>query len=236
MIPKIINYCWFGKNPLPRSVKRCIESWAKYCPDYKIVEWNELNFDIHCHPFVESAYKSQAWAFVSDYARLKIIYENGGIYMDTDIELLKNIDFLLENKMYIGIQQQKKLCNTGLGFGAEAHHPIVKQMLEKYDNLIYSNDIAESIACPYLNSEVIQKQGYVESDEVQTINDVTVYPPRYMDPLSPGDAKNLLCNDTFSISHYAASWTSGSNRFKRKLFNFIGLERIAKIKKVIKKY
>ena len=132
MIPKIINYCWFGGNELPKETQKCIASWKKYCPDYQIIEWNESNFDIHCHPFVESAYNSKAWAFVSDYARLKVIYDNGGIYLDTDVRILKNLDFLLQNEMYIGIQQQGEYCNTGLGFGAYKHHPIVKQMMEKY--------------------------------------------------------------------------------------------------------
>ena len=119
MIPKIINYCWFGKNPLPTSVKKCINSWKKYCPDYKIIQWDETNFDVKSNMFVKEAYEAKAWAFVSDYARLKVKYENGGIYFDTDVELVKNLDFLLKNSAYIGIQQSEYLCNTGLGFGAE---------------------------------------------------------------------------------------------------------------------
>lgn len=233
MIPKVIHYCWFGHNPLPKEVKKCIESWRKYCPDYEIVEWNESNFDVHCHPFVESAYKAKAWAFVSDYARLKIIYENGGIYMDTDVELLKNIDFLLDHKMYVGIQQVEMLCNTGLGFGAEPHHPIVKEMLAKYNDLIYSDEISQSIACPYLNDAVIRAHGYKNSTEVVTIDNLTVYPPEYMDPISPGDANNLLSDNSFSISHYFASWTSGSNKLKRRVVNLIGQERVNKIKKIL---
>ena len=97
MIPKVIHYCWFGGKPLPKDVLDCIASWKKYCPEYEIRQWNETNFDLDCHPFVRSAYNAKAWAFVSDYARLKIVFDNGGIYFDTDVELLKNIDFLLSN-------------------------------------------------------------------------------------------------------------------------------------------
>ena len=138
MIPKKIHYCWFGKNPLPRSVKKCIASWRKFCPDYQIIEWNESNFDVNSHPFIKSAYDNKAWAFVSDYARLKIVYDNGGIYFDTDVELLKNIDHLLENNFYIGVQQSGLLCTTGLGFGAERENDYVCSMLKKYDELVYT--------------------------------------------------------------------------------------------------
>ena len=107
MIPKKIHYCWFGKNPLPADVKKCIESWKKYCPDYEIIEWNESNFDITQNPFMKAAYENKAWAFVSDYARLKVVYDNGGIYLDTDVELLKSLDSLLENPCYLAIQQKE---------------------------------------------------------------------------------------------------------------------------------
>ena len=108
MIPKVIHYCWFGNKPLPKEVKKCIESWKKYAPDYKIIQWNESNFNVHQHPFMDAAYKANAWAFVSDYARLKIIFDNGGIYFDTDVEVLKKPDFLLNNSFYIGVQQDGK--------------------------------------------------------------------------------------------------------------------------------
>lgn len=235
MIPKIINYCWFGGSDLPKEAKKCIETWKKHCPDYQIIEWNESNFDIHCHPFVESAYKAKAWAFVSDYARLKIIYDNGGIYLDTDVKLLKNIDFLLKNKMYVGIEQQDNLCNTGLGFGACFHHPVVKQMLEKYDHLCYSDDIKEKIACPYLNDSVIKKIGYRLSNKVENIDNVTIYPPQYIDPVAPGNTRNLLNSESFSMTLYSASWTSNSNKLKRKIFNLIGQDKINRLKRILRR-
>ena len=102
-IPKVIHYCWFGGNPLPKSAKKCIDSWKKYCPDYKIIRWDESNFDINCTPYCEKLYNEKRWAFLSDYARLKIIYENGGIYFDTDVELVKPLDDLLHNQCFMGI-------------------------------------------------------------------------------------------------------------------------------------
>ena len=115
MIPKKIHYFWFGGNEKPKSVKKCIDSWKKYCPDYEVIEWNESNFDIRCMPFVEQAYEAKKYAFVSDVARLMMIYEYGGIYMDTDVEVIKPLDNLLENKAYMGFENDENVA-SGLGF------------------------------------------------------------------------------------------------------------------------
>jgi len=235
MIPKKIHYCWFGRNPLPKDVKQCIKSWEKYCPDYEIIRWDEDNFDINCHPFVKEAYEQKAWAFVSDYARLKVVYDNGGIYLDTDVELLKNLDFLLSNPAFIGVHQGVCLCTTGLGYGAEKGNIVVKKMLEKYDGVSLLKQNRDEIICPKLNSAVVEEMGYKFTDEIVKLENITVYPPRYFDPLSLGNTENLLCDDSVSIHHYAATWTSDSNRFKRKLFRFIGEERIHKLKKILKR-
>lgn len=235
MIPKIIHFCWFGGNPLPYEVKKCIASWRKFAPDYKIVKWDESNFDVNCHPFIKSAYEAKAWAFVSDYARLKIMFDHGGIYMDTDVELLKNIDFLLKNKAYVGVQQSYRLINTGLGFGSEKNNPVIKQMLKKYDNLVFSLDKKADLACPKFNTEVLEEMGYKYTDKVCRLNDITVYPCEFFDPLAPGNSENLMSCNTVSIHHYAASWYSFKAQWRRKLIRFIGEQRIMKIKKYLKK-
>lgn len=232
MIPKKIHYCWFGGNKLPADVKKCIKSWKKYCPDYEIIEWNESNFDIDCHPFVRSAYDAKAWAFVSDYARLKVIYDHGGIYFDTDVELLKNIDFLLENKFYIGVQQCELLCTTGLGYGAEKNNLLVEKMLMEYDGLKYSKDSMTQLACPYLNSKVMKEFGYEYSQEQVNNNGILVLPPKFFDPIAPGNFPNLLCNETISIHHYSASWTSTTNRLRRKVIRMIGDKNIEILKNI----
>lgn len=233
MIPKIIHYCWFGGNPLPTDVKRCIESWKKMCPDYEIKRWDESNFDVNAHPFTKAAYEAKAWAFVSDYARLKVVCDNGGIYLDTDVELLKNLDSLLEYQCYIGVQQAGHLCTTGLGFGATKSNPVVQQMLRKYDEIVFTEERKAEFACPYINDSVIKSFGYKLCDEIIKVNGITILPPRYMDPLSPGDSKNLLCEDTISIHHYSASWTSAPNKLKRKIFDAVGQERINKLKRIL---
>ncbi len=234
MIPKVIHYCWFGNNPLPSDVKECIKSWKKYCPDYEIKCWDETNFNINQHPFIASAYKEKAWAFVSDYARLKIIYDEGGIYLDTDVELLKSLDDLLENPSYVGVQQLGNVINTGLGFGAEKKNIAIKKMLEQYDESIYSANEKENLVCPLLNTKAVKFFGDFDKDRITKFHDIVIYPSKYFDPVSPGNAQYLKCEDSFSIHHYSATWTNKNNRIKRKILRMIGENRVYKIKKIIK--
>lgn len=238
MIPKIIHYCWFGGKPLPRDVKQCIASWKKYCPDYEIQQWDESNFDVTAHPFTKAAYEANAWAFVSDYARLQVVYDNGGIYLDTDVELCKTLDGLLQENCYFGTQQVDDVVATGLGFGAEQEHPGVLAMMRQYDGLLFQPDNKEAIACPILNTRAMKALGYVPQNTVQRLNDigVTIYPPEYFDPCSPGDAQDLTCENTVSIHHYSASWTDGKNVLKRKLFRLIGDKRIARLRGLVKRW
>ena len=133
MIPKVIHYCWFGKGKYPKIVKQCISSWERYCPDYQLKLWNEENYDINQCDFLKEAYSSKNWAFVSDYARLDIIYHEGGIYLDTDVELVKSLDDLLAYDCFLASDGSAGI-NTGLGFGAVRNHPTIKSMLDKYEN------------------------------------------------------------------------------------------------------
>ncbi len=144
MIPKVIHYCWFGGGEKSRLMKKCIKSWKKYCPDYEIIEWNEDNFDVNGIEFTKGAYNAKKWAFVTDYARLDIIYKHGGIYLDTDVELLKPLDELLKYKGFFGFEEMG-MVNTGVGFGAEKGNLLVKQMRDDYNNDVYSKD---SETCP----------------------------------------------------------------------------------------
>ncbi|WP_079989202.1 glycosyltransferase family 32 protein [Collinsella ihumii] len=234
MIPKVIHYCWFGGKPLPRDARKCIDSWKRHCPDYKIVRWDESNFDVGCHPFCKAAYEAKAWAFVSDYARLKIIYDNGGNYFDTDVEVLRNLDDLLNCNCYFGIEQVVLLCNTGLGFGAKKGNRVVGDMLDLYDTIAFDQNRTKEIACPYLNNEVLVQHGYQHIDSVVDINGIRVYPPRYFDPIAPSrSSENLLCDETFSIHRYSNSWGTSRQKMRRKIIGLLGLERIARIKEML---
>ena len=135
MIPKKIHYCWFGRKELPEKAKKCIASWKKYCPDFEIIEWNEDNIDVYQNPYTTYTYDNKRFAFLSDYLRLLIVYKEGGIYFDVDVEVVRPIDELLENQAFFGFET-KDYINTGLGFGAEAGNAIVEAMIKEYDSLL----------------------------------------------------------------------------------------------------
>ncbi len=235
MIPKIIHYCWFGGKPLPKDVEKCIDSWKKFCPDYEIKRWDESNFDVQQHPFCKAAYEAGVWAFVSDYARLKVTFEEGGIYLDTDVELIRKPDFLLEHQGYLAVDQLEHQIASGLGFGFEKGHEVAAAMLKIYDETVFDAQNRASIACPVLNTRVLKELGFSYAEEIQMIKGVAILPPLYCDPISPGTSQNLLCKETLSIHHYSASWTSASQRFKRKLIRLVGQEKINKLKKLIRR-
>mgnify|MGYP001780597132 FL=1 len=124
MIPKKIHYCWFGRGIKPELARKCIQSWEKYCPDYEIIEWNEDNFDINQYPYLRWCYENRKWAFLSDFARLLVVYQNGGIYFDTDVELIRTPDELLMCNAFYGFENDENIA-TGLGFGAEPQNKTV---------------------------------------------------------------------------------------------------------------
>lgn len=234
MIPKVIHYCWFGGKKLPSDVENCIRSWRKYCPQYKIIRWDESNYNVKANKFLKSAYEAEKWAFVSDYARLDIIYNNGGIYLDTDVELIKPLDELLDSEAFFATtQSEPHQINTGLGFGAEEKNSMVKKMLAEYDNLEFSEKNIGEFVCPSLNTKPFIVFGYNYTDNVQEINGVKIYPASYFDPIGK-DGVNIKPN-TISIHHYSATWEKPLTRFKRKVAISIGPGIEGKMKKMRRK-
>lgn len=154
MIPKTIHYCWFGRGEKPELFKKCIQSWKRYAPDFEITEWNEDNFDISKLPFAKEAYDCKKYAFVSDVARLSVIYEYGGVYLDTDVELISEIDCFLKNGAFLFFQNATQI-NTGMGFGAERKHPIVAAMLKEYQNKNFDIEKMSSLTCTILNTKAL---------------------------------------------------------------------------------
>lgn len=211
MIPKKIHYCWFGRGEKPKLAKKCIESWKKFCPDYEIVEWNEDNFDINQNEYTKYCYDNKKFAFLSDYARLMVVYKEGGIYFDTDVEVIKSFDALLNNKAFVGFETDEYV-NTGVGFGAEKNNAVIEQMLREYDK--HSDGKSGTIGCPILNTEALKKLGLKLNGQTQSLKDVTVYSAEYFNPYDAPTGRLSKSENTYSIHWYAASWMSKRKKFR----------------------
>ena len=222
-IPKKIHYCWFGYGEKSELVKRCIASWKQFCPDYKIIEWNEQNYDVKKNEYMHQAYQAQRWGFVSDFARLDIVYQHGGIYLDTDVELVKNLDTLLEADGFFGFERpvgptDLYMVNSGQGFGACAGNAVVLKMLEAYKSrqFIRQDGTIDLTTCPTYNTEVLKTLGLQTDNTPQKICGVRIYPAEYFCPLSWRNKKCVITKNTYSIHHFNASWLSDREKRRRK--------------------
>jgi hypothetical protein len=218
MIPKIIHYCWFGGNDIPKEHKKHMRSWKKHCPNFQFIEWNESNYDVTKHSYMKEAYLRKKYAFVSDYARLDIIYEHGGIFFDTDVEIVKALDDLLINDAFMGIERDNLACNTGNGFGAIKGHKTIKALRDCHDNIdILKEDGTFNLTtCTYIQTEWLSKAGYLRENKLQNIAGVTIYPYQYFSPNQTcawGGAE--ITSETYSIHHYAFSWVSDEEKRRR---------------------
>ena len=207
MIPKKIHYCWFGGNPLPEFAQKCIASWKKYLPDYEIIEWNESNYNVRKIPYISQAYDAKKYAFVSDYARFDIIYEHGGVYFDTDVEVIKDMTEILENGAFAGIESAGAL-NAGLGFAASQRDPILEEILESYKDEEFINDDGSLNLKTVVTrvSEIFKKYGFTDEVKIQKVAGITIYPMEYFCPKDFETGVTTFTENTYTIHHYDASW------------------------------
>lgn len=222
MIPKKIHYCWVGGNPLTPLAQKCIDSWRSICPEYEIIRWDESNYDFTKHPYMKQAYNAKKWGFVPDYARLDIIHQHGGIYLDTDVEIVRSLDPLLKHCFFMGFESPY-MVNLGLGFGAEAKHPLLKEMMDDYDNYSFYNTdgTLNMLPSPQIQTPLLKKYGLQnDSGEIQQLKEgtVTVYPETYFAPRNAARLPAAL-PESYSIHHYAASWCEDQK--KRILRNIL---------------
>ena len=209
MIPKIIHYCWFGHGEMSPLMKKCIKSWKKYCPDYQIIEWNEDNFDINSCVWTKEAYESKKWAFVTDYVRLKVLSKYGGVYMDTDVEVIKPIDKFLIHSGFSGFEN----CNrvpTGI-IAAEKGNKVINLWLSYYDGLQYLVD-GEPCMKPNVDfmTDMLLQNGLVLNNEYQEIVDMALYPQTYFCPINVDKLEKHITNDTYTIHHFTSTWRKPS--------------------------
>ena len=219
MIPKVIHYCWFGRNPLPESAQKCIASWRKFFPDYEIKEWNEDNFDVNMIQYTKDAYEAKKYAFVSDYARLWILYKYGGLYFDTDVEIIKPMDDIIERGPFMGIEVAAKGggINPGLGLGINPGLGLYKELLDVYQTLNFKDtdgSINNETIVP-ITSKVLRSHGLKDTDDIQEVSGIWIYPSDYFNPLDSLTGKLYLTENTRSIHWYMNSWSETSVFFQK---------------------
>lgn len=223
---KYIHYCWFGGKPLPKLAKKCIKSWKKYLPDYEIIEWNEKNVDLQECPFIKEAYESEMWAFVADYVRTKALNDMGGIYFDTDMEVIKNIDFLFENDTFLGVEDSGKIA-VGVWYEKKAKSYLSTKLLKFYrscDGFDSQNAYAYSI--PKIITDLVVDDNFViGSKKIQKLShNIVIYPREYFYPYSYDRQDNVFTNNTCMIHYYDASWIPKAEQRENKIFRLLGKE------------
>ena len=220
MIPKRINYCWFGKGKKSKLVKRCMKSWKKNCPDYQIIEWNEDNIDFSIMPdYVKESYDAKKWGFVPDFIRLWIVYNYGGIYLDTDVEVIRSFDELLKFDGFAGFESETNVA-LGLGFGAKKGNQIIKYLMESYCNLHFKNadGSLNMIPSPVLNTKTLCQIGLKSNGKKQEINGFVFFPVEYFCPLDPAHREMIKTVNTYSIHWYDASWFDEEMKKEQKAY------------------
>lgn len=223
MIPKKIHYCWFGGGPIPEKDQKCIESWKKCCPDYEIIQWNESNYDVTKNRYMHQAYQAKKWGFVPDYARLDIIYENGGVYLDTDVELLKNLDPILDQAGFAGFERPDQV-NMGVGFGAEKGSDLIKKMRDQYDNMEFINQdgTMNLLPSPSYSTEIFKQKGFSMDGTLQSRDGFCIYPKEYFCPRDYHSGETHITENTYSIHWFNASWQTPHQKRMRKVRRMLG--------------
>ena len=239
MIPKVIHYIWLGGNPLPKIAEKCIESWKKYCPDYEIKRWDESNLDLDKYSFAKDAYNARKFAFASDVLRTDILFNEGGIYLDIDVEIIKPIDNLLDKAECIFGFETSNLLNPGLFCAAVKGNKDLEQILEIYKQTKFdATRLIELTVCEIYTS-YFEKIGLRRDNTTQRIGDIDFYASEYFGPKSLSDGKIRKTKNTVAIHHFIASWQTKSNKFKTKVFQFIkrilGEKTVNKLKKIKEK-
>ena len=255
MIPKIIHYCWFGRNPLPELAQRCIASWRKFLPDYEIWQWTEvplnenqnekeehlfdkkLTFDVDIIPYTSEAYRQKKYAFVSDYARFWILYRYGGIYFDTDVEVIRPMDDIIEQGNFMGFEVDPDGKNTpgsyapkycfdvalGLGYGLTPQHPFMQKMMDYYGQLSFQktemNPWLKTIVA--YTTEALVEEGLKNVKGIQQVGDITFYPHEYFAPINVISGKLHITSNTHTIHHYMGSWDNKNHSIKDVIRNIL---------------
>lgn len=246
-IPKTIHYCWFGGNPLPESAQKCIESWRKYLPDYEIKEWNESNYDVHKIPYIHEAYEAKKFAFVSDFARFDILYQYGGVYFDTDVEVIKPLNDILERGSFMGVETpavegvKPPRVAPGLGIATEAGSSFYKELIDYYQTIHFLNEDGKpnEVTIVEHTTKLLVSQGMKAVNTLQQVSNQWIYPADYFNPLNDNTGVLHITDNTRSIHWFSKSWMSlkqiRRNKITRIIHRWFGVNSLSRIKKLLKK-
>lgn len=217
MIPRKVHYCWFGQSKKNKKALKCINSWKKYCPDFEVIEWNETNFDINYNAYTKFCYDNKQWAFLSDYVRLVVVAEQGGLYFDTDVEVIRTPEELLKYQAFFSFENSDCI-NTGQGFGSEANHPIILAMKTRYEEL-EADELGEYplIRCPELNTEALKPFGLILNGKRQNVAGAEILPVDYMNPYDDATGRLKKTENTLSIHWYSKSWLDHRTVLRSKI-------------------
>lgn len=217
MIPKKIHYCWFGEKELPPLAQKCIASWKKFLPDYEILRWDESNYDVNKIAYTKEAYNAKKYAFVSDYARFDILYQHGGLYFDTDVEIIKDLTPIIKQGAFMGCEQHnsginsKYACNPGLGLAVAPGLEVYRKILNHYGTLHFlkENGKLNLTTVVSITTDILKKYGFDGSNaKIQNLAGVKIYPPEYFCPQDFISGKIKITQNTYTIHHFACTWHS----------------------------
>lgn len=247
MIPKIIHYCWFGKNKKGDINNYCIETWKKVMPDYKLIEWNESNFDVDSCMYTRQAYDCKKWAFVSDYVRLYALYNCGGVYFDTDVEVLKTLDSFLCNEAFTGYEVND--CPITAVMGAEKGNRLIFNLMNYYKDKVFINADGSynEITNTIIITNMMRNYGLRPDGKMKEVMGLVIYPQLYFCPNNMSLIWKKTSEKSYTIHHFDSSWRSknmGSTSIKGRigryligfLRNHIGSEVYSRLSRVIKKF
>ena len=238
-IPKIIHYCWFGGNPKSELILKCISSWKKYMPEYEIKEWNEKNYDINKADFIREAYRAKKWAFVSDYARFDVINQYGGIYFDTDVELLKPIpNDILRHSSFTGFEYSGNV-NPGLVYADVPGGRMPNKILSKYNTMHFCKDkYGNYITVNMVVTDMLN--GLIKNNSFQIVDGLAIYPSSVFCGYDQDVKEMDIREDTISVHHYAGTWTEKTKKqiirkYLKKIFGVEGYRKILKFYRKVRK-
>ena len=243
MIPKTIHYCWFGRGELTPLAKKCIASWRQFFPGYEIKEWNEDNFDVNIIPYTADAYKAGKYAFVSDYARFWVLYHFGGVYFDTDVEVIRPMQDVLEKGPFMGFEKLgvRPAVNPGLGLAAEPEMALYNAILNRFKHLSFH--LENGSLNPYtmipMVTDLLKERGLVCNDTIEQVAGVNIYPPDWFNPFDDATGRLHKTENTRTIHWFAKSWLPAEpvwrTTTKRLLRRILGAEQLSRLGQFLKK-